>query len=44
MSLFLEMAKKQTMDRKTTDGEGDQDAAKKYKNNFVLGEAIEVAL
>ena len=31
------------MDRKKADGD-DQDAAKKYKNNFVLSEAIEVAL
>jgi hypothetical protein len=31
------------VDRKKTDGE-DQDAAKKYKNNFMLNEAIEVAL
>jgi len=41
--LFLEMAKRETMDRKKADGD-DQDAAKKYKNNFVLSEAIEVAL
>jgi hypothetical protein len=31
------------VDRKKADGD-DQDAAKKYKNNFVLSEAIEVAL
>ena len=31
------------MDRKKADGD-DQDAAKKYKNNFVLSEAIELAL
>ena len=39
---FLEMAKKQTNDRKAE--EGDQDAAKKYKNNFVLTDAIDEAL
>jgi hypothetical protein len=31
------------VDRKKADGD-DQDAAKKYKNNFVLSEAIEAAL
>jgi hypothetical protein len=31
------------VDRKKTDGD-DQDAAKKYKNNFVLGEAIDACL
>lgn len=43
MSQFLEYAKRETLDRKKTEGD-ENDASKKYKNNFVLGDAIEVAL
>ena len=43
MTLFLEYAKRENMDRKKTEGD-ENDAAKKYKNNFVLNDAIEVAL
>ena len=42
MSLFLEMAKRETGARKTNDG--DDDGTKKYKNNFVLSDAIEESL
>ena len=43
MTLFLEYAKRETLDRKKTEGD-ENDASKKYKNNFVLGDAIEKAL